>query len=288
MSGKRHNKNTDSGFVPIRRGIFEHINDGRMSGQEWMVYSILHLKADHLTGICYKISAPVLANLLQINARMVNRIMTKLEDKGYIHRLNHRGRVSFYPVVINKFLTSNGLLIDAHKTKSLNEIAVYTEEDCLLSVFQMSFKCLSNVPSTINIQELKNATIKNVADKKPAITKTSKMFSVDSIEFKLAKLLFDTIQQRKHDFKEPDLQKWAVHTDRMIRLDSRQPARIREVIQWAQKNDFWKDVILSTKNLRKHFDRLELETKKKGKRNNGSSRGTNRGSDPESNEPFIR
>lgn len=139
MVEKKRNKNTKNGFVPIRRGIYEHLKEGRITGQEFMVYLLLHLKADHRTGICYKISGPVIAGLLQISHRQANRLLTRLEKKGYIKRLNHRGQVPYYPVVINRFLTSNGLLIDAPNTKSLNEIACRKDEGCPLTVFQLSY-----------------------------------------------------------------------------------------------------------------------------------------------------
>ncbi len=165
VSKKRHNKNSHAGFVPIRRGIFEHISDGRMSGKEWMVYSTLHLKADHETGICYKISAPALGYLLGIKPHYINRLMRSLEQKGYVKRISHRGQVACYPVVINKFLTSNGILIDAHNTKSLNKIGWYVEQDCILTVLQRSFKCISNVLQTSSLQEVKNIRIKQEAKK---------------------------------------------------------------------------------------------------------------------------
>ena len=159
MKHKKHNKNTEGGFVAIRRGIYEHLADGRLKGKEWMVYSTLHLKADHETGICYKISAPALGYLLGEKPHYINRILRSLEKKGYIRRISHRGQVVCYPVVINKFLTSNGILIDAHKTKSLNEIAWYTEYDCTLTVLQRSVNCTSNVRYLSCLQEVKNITI---------------------------------------------------------------------------------------------------------------------------------
>lgn len=98
-------------------------------------------------------------------------------------------------------------------------------------------------------------------------------YSPNSDEFRLSELLFNEIVSRKPDFKRPNLQKWAVHIDRMTRLDSRAVERIEEVIRWCQQDDFWQNNILSTEKLRKHFDKLELQINK-GK-NNGSNK-TNR------------
>ncbi len=94
------------------------------------------------------------------------------------------------------------------------------------------------------------------------ITKVSKVkvnYSQNSNEFRLSSLLIERIIKRKPDFKKPNLQSWAGHIDKMIRLDNRKPARIREIIQWCQSDDFWQNNILSTAKLRKQFDKLELK-----------------------------
>jgi hypothetical protein len=136
------------------------------------------------------------------------------------------------------------------------------------------------------MQELKNTTII-----KPPKEHSSKIFSVDSTEFKLAKLLFDTIRKRKPDFKEPNLQVWAVHIDLMIRRDGRKPDRIAEVIQWCQADSGdggkwkgWQDNVLCTETLRKKFDQLELRMNKKGVRQYGSDSGNS----TENPEPTYR
>lgn len=88
---------------------------------------------------------------------------------------------------------------------------------------------------------------------------SSSIFSPNSDEFRLARLLFDLIRQRKPDYKEPDLQTWAKDINRMIRLDKREPAQIEKVIRWCQDDSFWQANILSTEKLRKQFDQLEIK-----------------------------
>jgi len=93
-----------------------------------------------------------------------------------------------------------------------------------------------------------------------------KEFTSDSIEYGLAKHLFDSIRSFKEDFKKPNLQTWAKHIDYMLRLDERNPERIEAVINWCTRNDFWKSNILSTEKLRQQFDRLEIEMDKSNER----------------------
>lgn len=94
--------------------------------------------------------------------------------------------------------------------------------------------------------------------KESKVKKSEEKYSPTSDEFVLSELLLKLILERKPDYKKPNLQTWAKHVDLMIRLDNRTPARIREVTQWCQADDFWMNNILSTEKLRKQFDKLEL------------------------------
>lgn len=89
--------------------------------------------------------------------------------------------------------------------------------------------------------------------------KPKKTFSPDSPEVRLAGLLLERIASRLPGFKQPDLQKWAVEVDRMIRLDGRDPGEIERVIEWSQADPFWKTNILSTGKLREQFDQLRAK-----------------------------
>ncbi len=94
--------------------------------------------------------------------------------------------------------------------------------------------------------------------------KKNNLYSPNSDEFLLSELLLKLILERKSDYKKPNLQTWAGHIDKTIRLDQRTPARIRQVIQWCQTDGFWMNNILSTEKLRKQFDKLELRMAQNG------------------------
>lgn len=98
------------------------------------------------------------------------------------------------------------------------------------------------------------------------ITKVSKVKSPNSKEFRLSDLLFTLMLQRKPDFRKPNLQTWAKHIDRMIRLDRRKPEAIEAVIRWSQADPFWQNNILCTEKLRLQFDRLEIQMRQQSER----------------------
>ena len=81
----------------------------------------------------------------------------------------------------------------------------------------------------------------------------------NSEALRLAELLLDFILTRKPDFRRPNLQTWAKHIERMIRLDRRTPERIEQVVRLVQDDPFWQNNILSTAKLRERFDQLELK-----------------------------
>lgn len=88
---------------------------------------------------------------------------------------------------------------------------------------------------------------------------TIKTFLSDSIEVRLAALLFEKILSRNPNHKKPNIQSWAKDINLMIRIDKRTPEDIRRVIEWCQNHTFWQSNILSTEKLRKQFDQLFLK-----------------------------
>ena len=88
---------------------------------------------------------------------------------------------------------------------------------------------------------------------------TKENYSPNSYEIRMAELLFNLILERHPTHRKPDIQKWALHIDRMIRLDKRNVEDIEKIIKWCQGNEFWRKAILSTEKLRKQFDTLWIK-----------------------------
>ncbi len=88
------------------------------------------------------------------------------------------------------------------------------------------------------------------------------IYSPNSDEFRLSEMLLLFIQERDPKIKKPDLQKWADHIERLIRLDGRTPEEIEAVIKWCQADLFWCVNILSTSKLREKFSALKQKMEK--------------------------
>ncbi len=68
-----------------------------------------------------------------------------------------------------------------------------------------------NLNQTLNDPHIKEKGIKN-----------KKIYVETSNEYRLAKYLFELIRKNNPEFKEPNIQTWALHIDRMIRIDKRE------------------------------------------------------------------
>lgn len=98
-----------------------------------------------------------------------------------------------------------------------------------------------------------------------------KTYDPNSIEFGLSVSLFNLILQYDHKTKKPDFNKWAIHIDRLIRLDKRTPQEIEAVIHWCQRDTFWHSNILSTAKLREKFPELKRKMDTHNNRANSKS-----------------
>ena len=108
----------ENGFLQLRRGVFEHVRDGRMSLIDYAVHSYITAQADTRTGI-WNGSAGALAGELSLSRRKARRFLERLSHGGYIKRFPVPGKHVCYPILIHKFSITDG----QHRGEQLNAIA---------------------------------------------------------------------------------------------------------------------------------------------------------------------
>jgi hypothetical protein len=108
----------NNGFLQLRRGLFEHIRDGRMSHLAALCFIYITTQADTRTGI-WNGSAGALAGELSISARTCRGVLDRLSARGYIKRFPIPGKHSCYPILVHKFLVTDG----KHRGLHLNAVA---------------------------------------------------------------------------------------------------------------------------------------------------------------------
>ncbi len=121
----------NGGYAPIRRGLLDHLIDRRIHRDEYHLYVCMIMRADHRTGI-WRGSAGIASSLFDVPLRTARDCFEKLEEKGYIKRFMKPGSKSAYPILINKYECSEGVVkgkrLNAETTISLSEVQ-YEEVD---------------------------------------------------------------------------------------------------------------------------------------------------------------
>ena len=98
-----------SGFIQLRRGLSEHVRDGRLSFFEAALYVFILMDTNPASGLCYG-SAGLFAAVYGISSRTCRDALEKLELKGYLKRFPTRGKHGSYPILVNKFRCSDGAM----------------------------------------------------------------------------------------------------------------------------------------------------------------------------------
>jgi predicted transcriptional regulator len=180
-----------------------------------------------------------IADDLDISESTVRRAINELRAKGWLHptpvNKGGRGRTNHYSV---KGITQDTLC----QPKGSMDDTVSNKKGVIDDGKRIS--PVNSKHYTNNTSHLK----KNI-------------FPPNSDTLRISHLLFDLIREHDSGAKEPDFQKWAVHVDRLLRLDDRSAADVEAVVRWCQADSFWCSVILSTENLRKNFGKLFLKMK---------------------------
>lgn len=124
-------------------------------------------------------------------------------------------------------------------------------------------------------KESKEKDIKRVERPVPA----RPTFSEDSFEMRCVEQLVRAVKEQLPGARVPESleekARWAVHVERMKRLDKRTEAEILEALNYAVTDPFWKTNIRSTAKLREKFETLILQARQKRSRAAGGNRDEN-------------
>ena len=215
------NPQKENGHVDIANEIMEALAGIRISGEEWQCLCVIFRK----TYGWHKKEDWI--SLSQFN------LLTKLKKPNILRAIK---KLSIKKVVVIKD-------DNRHKPKYK---------------FNKNYEHWKPLSKKITVINNDKRSLSKMIPTKENYTKEN--YSPNSDEFRMAQLLFSLILKRNPGHKKPDIQKWALHIDRMIRLDSRKVDDIEAIINWCQEDGcFWQNIILSTENLRQKFDQLKLK-----------------------------
>jgi hypothetical protein len=100
------------GYIPLRRGLLQHLQEGRITLREFDVFIVLLMWADHRTGIATTNAAGlVFLSGGQLEQSWTQKCLASLEDKGYIKRpFFVQGQRGDQRIFIDKFVVTDGVL----------------------------------------------------------------------------------------------------------------------------------------------------------------------------------
>jgi hypothetical protein len=116
----------ENGFVPLRRGIWEHLRNGRMTPLETLAFIYICSQADTRTGI-WKGSAGALVTELGFKPRTARDVIERMEHGDYIRRFATPGQHLCYPILVHKFAISQG----EHDGEQLDALSSSKSGDCI-------------------------------------------------------------------------------------------------------------------------------------------------------------
>lgn len=154
-----------------------------------------------------------------------------------------------------------------------------TEESRSLSIIdkELEIEISTSIVPTLFEAEISSG---NNQDEEPVKQLPKGKYKYSAQQRELAERLKTCLLENKPNMKlSSSLGQWANTIRLMIERDARDPTQIAAVIDWCQKDKFWKLNILSADSLREKFDRLELQMAESLKARQETGKEKDRGSD---------
>lgn len=211
----------EDGYLQIAMELVEKFTSSRISGQEWQIIWTVWRKTWGWKKKDDVIALSQFAKATGIDRRKCHVLIQNLLVKNVLYRR----------------VTQNG------------------DRRIIKYGFNKDFEKWKLTPKKMTVTQ---KGVKSVTQKGAYKRKKEKRYTLTSKEFQLSDLLLNLILARRDSFKRPDLQKWAVDIDKLIKSEA-SPQEIEKVIIWCQQDEFWQNNILSTSKLRKQYDQLCLK-----------------------------
>lgn len=127
----------------------------------------------------------------------------------------------------------------------------------------MAKKILNEIALIDSLDDLK--VIKKLVNKKIKLLTPTKKALIPGYSrraLSLANLLWSRVHENYPIIKMPDFGVWASDIDKINRIDGHDEKLIEALLEWSQKDEFWKAQIRSGAALRRHFEKLYVAAKK--------------------------
>jgi hypothetical protein len=120
----------NTGFVPLRRGLLEHVQQGRLSKDDFCAFVFMLADCDHKTGVWWGCGEKLCICFPGMEKRRSQESLKHLEEIGFIRRYMKGGAArGNYPILINKFPLPDGSLTDAARSDEWKNVVTVRPKD---------------------------------------------------------------------------------------------------------------------------------------------------------------
>lgn len=239
----------DDGYTKIANLILEALAMAKLSGTQKGICMFLLRRTYGWGKTDDAISLGEFADACDTSQAYISRQIKELLKKCVIKRVSYMpGHTPVYTFNTRVAEWDKGCI----NVQGLSDCAVQGLYEC--ARVGLSDCARVNQPPALEPPDMEGTLKKDIKKKKEI-----NIYSPESNEVILSKLLLEKILLHLPKIKQPDIQKWAHHMDAILRIDGRDPPEVREVILFAQSDSFWKTNILSVEKLRKQYDQLNAK-----------------------------
>jgi serine/threonine protein kinase len=297
---------SNKGFYKRRRGILEHLEAGVISLLDLAVHDVLCLRANAVVGngssfppgVVFASAKAIHAMCpSQISERAIQRSLEHLEELAWIKRWHVRGRHGNYPILIARYsvadLSGNEYRVNVTATTNWKDPTLEPVGEPSL-VEEFPGESLSpNKEIRTKRRNQNTSPSSEAAASRQYVKPAAERKQPSDTAGRLARHLIDRmlVNNPRARITESQEEQWAWEADRMMRIDGRTEQEIAHLIEWSQRDTFWRANILSMKKLREKFDQLALKSEPNSRdahKNVSSSEGGTQHGDKFSNVPRVQ
>ena len=216
------NPQVENGFTKVANELLDAICKIPLSRYESMIFWYIVRKTYGYNKKEDWISATLIANELGIFKQHVSRT---------IHRLIKR-----------KMLIKNGRNIGIQKDYEIWESNLN--------------RLLTKLPKKVT--KVTKKGYKSNQNRLPQKKKEKRKYCYheDSLQIEISRYLYTKIKEFNPYARKANYQYWGKEIDLMLNIDKILPDDIYKTIDWCMRDDFWRPIIVSTKQLRKQFSKM--------------------------------
>src|SRR4030042_5346722 len=193
--------------------------------------------------------------------RQIQRILNSLENQGIIISGNYNkspfDRTKWY-TIIDISILQNYKINYSNVANQRFEPNGSTEMAKPFNATTQTVQPIPYINTNIN-SDIKNTSLSEQNSDEQKSKNNNKIFENDSVEIRLSEYLYKKIKENNPKAKQPNFNPWAKNIDLLLRIDKRTEEEVRKIIDFCQKDSFWRSNILSTSKLRDRFDQLWIK-----------------------------